>query len=177
MYYYKIALFFLITGLVNPSYSYSSDFGVVGLIDIPTARMSTDGALTTTAAIQSRTNSYSLTYQATPWFEGTFRYTGYNDWFLYDRNFEAKLKLLSERNYFPQVAIGIRDLLGTGFVGSEYLVASKEIGNLDITLGLGWGRLAGKGDFKNPLTIISDKFEVRDSFEGLGGELSSAIIF
>ena len=84
---------------------------------------------------------------------------------------------MSERNYFPQVAIGIRDLLGTGFVGSEYLVASKEIGNLDITLGLGWGRLAGKGDFKNPMTIISDKFEVRDSFEGLGGELSSGSFF
>ena len=61
--------------------------------------------------------------------------------------------------------MGICDLLGTGFVGSEYLVASKEIGNLDITLGLGWGRLAGKaGTLKIQWTIISDKFEVRDSF-------------
>ena len=61
--------------------SLASDFGVTGLIDIPTARMSADGTLTTTAAIQSRTNSYAITYQATPWLEGTFRYTGYNDFF------------------------------------------------------------------------------------------------
>ena len=56
--------------------SMASDFGTTGLIDIPTARMSLDGTLTTTAAIQSRTNSYAITYQATPWLEGTFRYTG-----------------------------------------------------------------------------------------------------
>jgi hypothetical protein len=50
----------------------ASDFGTTGLIDIPTARMSSDGALTTTAAIQSRTKAYAITYQATPWLEGTF---------------------------------------------------------------------------------------------------------
>ena len=58
--------------------SMASDFGTTGLIDIPTARMSSDGTLTTTAAIQSRTKAYSITYQATPWLEGTFRYTGFN---------------------------------------------------------------------------------------------------
>ena len=52
--------------------SMASDFGTTGLIDIPTARMSSDGTLTTTAAIQSRTKAYSITYQATPWLEGTF---------------------------------------------------------------------------------------------------------
>ena len=70
----------------------ASDFGTTGLIDIPTARMSSDGTLTTTAAIQSRTNSYAITYQATPWLEGTFRYTGFTDTsYTYDRNYEAKL--------------------------------------------------------------------------------------
>ena len=44
--------------------SMASDFGTTGLIDIPTARMSSDGTLTTTAAIQSRTKSYAITYQA-----------------------------------------------------------------------------------------------------------------
>ena len=63
-------------GFFYSNYGHSSDFGTIGLIDIPTARMSTDGILTTTAAIQSRTNSYAITYQATPWLEGTFRYTG-----------------------------------------------------------------------------------------------------
>ena len=75
--------------------SVASDFGTTGLIDIPTARMSADGTLTTTAAIQSRTNSYAVTYQATPWLEGTFRYTGFNQAraLRYDRNYEVKVGL------------------------------------------------------------------------------------
>ena len=43
----------------------ASDYGATGLIDIPTARMAPDGTLTTTAAIQSRTNVYAISYQAT----------------------------------------------------------------------------------------------------------------
>ena len=129
--------------------SLASDFGTTGLIDIPTARMTSDGTLTTTAAIQSRTNSYAITYQALPWLEGTFRYTGDNDFFYWDRNYEAKIRLWEEQRYAPQVAVGIRDLVGTGVWGSEYVVASKQVGNFDFTLGMGWGRLAGKGDFKN----------------------------
>jgi hypothetical protein len=157
--------------------SMASDFGTTGLVDIPTARMSSDGIFTTTAAFQSRTNSYAITYQALPWLETTFRYTGDNDFFYYDRNYEAKLKLWSESDYMPQVAVGIRDMFGTGVWGSEYVVASKEVGDFDLTLGMGWGRLAGKGDFKNPMILLSDRFETRSAFEGKGGELSSGSFF
>ena len=122
---------FLSSVLLFSSHPKASDFGTTGLIDIPTARMASDGILTTSAAIQSRTNSYSVTYQVTPWLEGTFRYTGFNDFFYYDRNYEAKLLLLREATFVPQVAVGIRDLVGTGVYGSEYLVASKKFGGLD----------------------------------------------
>ena len=177
MFYVK-ALFFLYFGIFYLNYVNSSDFGTSGLIDIPTARMSTDGTLITTAAIQSRTNSYAITYQATPWLEGTFRYTGFTDTsYTYDRNYEAKLRLWEEDYYIPQVAVGIRDLVGTGLWGSEYIVASKNIDKLDITLGIGWGRLAGKGDFTNPLTFLSDSFEERVLDVGLGGELSTGTFF
>ena len=155
----------------------ASDYGTTGLIDIPTARMASDGVLTATAAIQSSTNAYSVTYQVLPRLEGTFRYTGFNDFFYYDRNYEAKLLLLREQDLAPQIAIGIRDMVGTGIFGSEYLVASKQIGSFDITLGMGWGRLAGDGLFSNPLTSISDSFEVRDTDVGKGGELSSGAFF
>jgi hypothetical protein len=151
---------------------YGSDYGTTGLIDIPTARMRADGALTTTAATQSRTNAYSITYQATPWFEGTFRYTGYNEFFFYDRNYEGKLRLWEEQPYLPQVAIGIRDMVGTGIAGAEYLVASKAFSNLDVTLGMGWGRLAGSGLISNPLKAVSDDFASRDFDFGKGGEVS-----
>ena len=158
--------------------SIASDYGTTGLIDIPTARMAQDGTLTTTAAVQSRSKSYAITYQAAPWFEGTFRYTGFNRAiYTYDRNYEAKIRLWQEQNYLPQVAVGIRDLVGTGVWGSEYLVANKEFGRLDVTLGMGWGRLAGKGDIKNPFTYVSDQFDTRDLDVGLGGELSSGVFF
>jgi hypothetical protein len=156
----------------------ASDFGVTGLIDIPTARMSADGTLTTTAAIQSRTNSYAITYQATPWLEGTFRYTGWNQAnYSYDRNYAGKVRLWQERDYLPQAAIGIRDLAGTGLWGSEYVVASKTVGDFDFTLGMAWGRLAGDGDLSNPLGQLSDRFLERDTEYGLGGELSSGAFF
>ena len=156
----------------------ASDFGTTGLIDIPTARMANDGMLTTNAVSQSRSKSTSITYQVTPWLEGTFRYTGINDIAnFWDRNFEFKARLLKEKNYLPQIAIGIRDVTGTGYWGSEYLVASKEIGNLDLTLGMGWGRLAGDGDIKNPLINISEKFAARNNPFGLGGKLSTDAFF
>ena len=164
----RVLLAMVCAGLANPLFA--SDFGVNGLIDTPTARMSADGTLTTTAAIQSRTNSYAITYQATPWLEGTFRYTGLNDWFYWDRNYEAKVRLWEEQGYLPQVAIGIRDIVGTGFYGSEYLVASKAVGDFDFTLGMGWGRLAGKGAFRNPATLLSSGFNERTTIKnGVSG--------
>ena len=157
----------------------ASDFGVMGLIDIPTARMSEDGTLSATAAIQSLTNSYAVTYQATPWLEGTFRYTGFTQApsLSYDRNYEVKVRLWEEQDYLPQVAVGIRDLVGTGLWQSEYVVASKAAGDFDFTLGMGWGRLAGKGDINNPLIKLSDRFAARETDFGRGGELSSGAFF
>jgi hypothetical protein len=151
---------------------YGSNYGTTGLFDIPTARMAADGTFTTTAAISSRTNSYAITYQATPWLEGTFRYTGFNDFFYWDRNYEAKVRLWEERGYLPQVAVGIRDIVGTGIAGTEYLVASKSFDNFDLTLGVGWGRLAGKGVISNPLKVISSNFASREFDFGKGGEVS-----
>lgn len=169
------AVFLLFALIAIPSFA--SDYGTSGLIDTPTARMAPDGTLTVTAATQSRTNSYAITYQATPRLETTFRYTGYNDYFTYDRNYEAKIKLWSENDYLPQAAIGIRDIVGTGVESAEYFVASKNFGNFDVSLGMGWGRLAGNGAFKNPLSLFSDKFENRPKFNGEIGSLSTYQFF
>ena len=158
--------------------SMASDFGTVGLIDIPTARMSQDGTLTTMTAVQSRTKSIAITYQATPWLEGTFRYTGWKEaYYTYDRNYGIKVRLWEENDFFPQVAVGIRDIVGTGLWGSEYVVASKQFGAFDLTMGMGWGRLAGKGDIKNPLTYLSDRFTTRVNDFGRGGTLSTDTFF
>ena len=154
--------------------SFASDYGTTGLIDTPTARMQSDGTFSTTAAFDGRNRQFSITYQATPWLEGAFRYSGWYDQTVYtwDRNYEFKARLWTEDPVLPAVAVGIRDLVGTGVFGSEYLVATKAFGNTDVSIGMGWGRLAGKGDTSNPAKLISDRFDVRDAATGLGGELS-----
>lgn len=156
---------------------HASDYGTTGIIDVPTARMQADGVFSTTIALDGRTQSYGLTYQILPWLEGTFRYTGFEDFFYWDRNYELKARILEERTWLPQVSVGIRDLVGTGVFGSEYIVASKQYQNLDITLGLGWGRLADNQTFKNPLVHLSERFEQRTRDVGRGGTLSSDTFF
>ena len=136
----------------------TSDYGTTGLIDIPTARFDADGTFAAAASTDERHKQFSITYQATPWLQGTFRYTGFNDFFYWDRNYEFKARLWEEELYLPQVAVGIRDMVGTGVFGSEYIVGSKRFGNTDVTLGLGWGRLAGKGLLGNPLRVLNDRF-------------------
>ena len=150
----------------------ASDYGTTGLIDIPTARFEQDGVLSVGASIDERHKQYSITYQATPWLQGTFRYTGFSQFSYWDRNYEFKARLWEEELYLPQVAVGIRDMVGTGVFGSEYVVASKQVGRTDVTLGIGWGRLAGEGIARNPLRQLSERFSVRSADTGVGGELS-----
>lgn len=61
-----------------------------------------------------------------------------------DKGFDVKFRLWPESAYAPQVAIGFRDIAGTGLFSGEYLVASKRTGDLDWSLGVGWGYLAGQ---------------------------------
>lgn len=152
--------------------SRASDYGTTGLIDIPTARFKEDGVFTVGASTDERHKQFTLTYQLTPWLEGTFRYTGLNDYFFWDRNYEVKARLWAESDSLPQVAVGIRDLVGTGKFGSEYLVASKSIAGTDFSLGIGWGRLAGDGVISNPLARINNRFAVRSAEQGEGGRIS-----
>ena len=170
--------------LLVPVVANAADFGTTGLIDIPSARMMNDGEFKIAMSRQTVADIYSLNYQVTPWLESTFRYTIFNpddvmgstdD--LYDRSYEVKLRLIRERRLFPQLAVGIRDVLGTGAWGSEYLVATKSFGAFDLTLGTGWGRLAERDVFSNPLADIADGFSTRDAEVGRGGKVSFGNFF
>ena len=143
-----------------------SDYGSTGLIDIPSARMQADATLTATAAFDQSADSYSLTYQATPWLEANFRYSGSfnvqaSRTRYWDRNYGFKVRLFEEGEKTPQLALGVRDLIGTGVFGSEYIVASKRLGRWDATAGIAWGRLAGSGMFSNPLGVLDSRFNYR----------------
>ena len=125
---------------------------------------------------------------ATPfsWFEALYKYTDINDRLysnvssfsggqsLKDKAFDAKFVLFFENDYRPQIAVGFRDLGGTNRFASEYLVATKMIKDFDFTLGIGWGNLAGRNTFSNPLKTLSNSFEIRGNSgeQGFGGKFS-----
>ena len=159
---------------------YSSDFGNLGLIKTPSARFSPDSTLSATLSFDEVADIYNISYQATPWIEGTFRYTIFDPRkerseardTNRDRSYEVKVRLLRETSVAPQVAVGVRDLLGTGVWEGEYVVASKALGSFDASLGLGWGRLGSRGGISNPLGVFGEGFDARPRRTGgdFGGE-------
>ena len=159
------------------SFSKGSDFGTTGLITIPTARTMNDGDLSVTIARNELVDIYNISFQAMPRVEATFRYSIFNPRkrknssdINRDRSYEVKVRLADEGTYRPAIAVGIRDLLGTGVWSGEYLVASKRFSNFDATLGFGWGRLAERGGVSNPLRVFSDRFGERPTGP-VGGEV------
>lgn len=161
----------------------SNDFGVGGILDIPSARMPDEGTLTTTYSRKDMVDIYSVGYQVLPRIEASFRYSIFDPRQKVpvrernDRSFEVKVRLLDEGPYLPQVSVGARDLLGTGLWSSEYLVASKRVGGLDLTAGIGWGRLAERDVARNPLINVSDRFGSRTGSSSLGGQFNTGSWF
>ncbi len=160
------------TSTTTPIFSH---YGGVGLIKTRSARMSPDSTLNAGIAWNREQQRYSLTFQAAPWLETTFSYSGFEgirtgDTF--DRQFDIKVRLWEESLYLPEVAVGLQDFLGTGVFAGEYIVASKRLGPLDLSLGVGWGVLASRRVARNPLGELSDRFKTRDGFSGQGGEVN-----
>jgi len=128
--------------------------------------MDPDGALSIDANYFLNTQRYDLGFQALPWLNVRFEYSGldhFNTYFpvYWDRSFAAKIRLWNETESLPAVSIGATDLVGTGLFSGEYLVASKQFGNFDTTIGLGWGSMGSTNLFRNPFTLISRSFENR----------------
>jgi hypothetical protein len=155
-----------------------NNYGGTGLLDMPTGMMAPDGHLVLSASYQQDIQHYNLTFQALPWLETSFRYSGlqhYNiDYPVYwDRAFAIKARLFQETDITPAIAVGINDLVGTGIYSSEYIVATKNFGSLQASVGIGWGRLGTANPFRNPFSLISKSFNDRTTgFTGLGGEFS-----
>lgn len=186
----------------KPSFS---NYGALGLMQNPNARFHEEGTLGFSYSAMNPYLRGSIVAYPFSWFEASYQYTDVNNQ-LYsssfafsgnqsfkDKSFDAKLKILNESKLLPQIAVGFRDLAGTGIFSSEYIVGSKlfsdlsfqfqgreiPIGNLDVTLGLGWGMLAGNAIERSgtpvwsPFRRISDRFLVREAVDGTqGGEFS-----
>ena len=58
------------------------------------------------------------------------------------------------REYTSRDIASLRDFIGTGWYSSEYIVGTKSMGNLELTAGLGFGRLSERILFRIPWGFI-----------------------
>jgi hypothetical protein len=152
----------------------ASDYGGVGLIEMRSARFRPDGTLEAGAALRRQRRFWFASFQALPWLETTFRVTERLDatrghGTTSDRALDLKIRLWTESDWRPALAIGLQDAIGTGLYAGEYLVASKRWWDLDFTLGIGWGRLGTGADLGNPLAELHRGFADRPRSVGEGG--------
>ena len=190
-YIFKICLiivFLFQTELKGDSFKYNSynNHGVIGLINMPTARFYDEQSHGLT--IYDGTPDQKITISSSPydWLEASLFYTniqglpypGYEYQDYKDKGFNVKVRLKEQGN-FPAVAIGVMDIAGTGLYSSEYIITSYGINNIDMHFGLGWGTLNGSKDtIKNPLGYISDNFKNRPTeTEGQGGQFQPSRYF
>jgi hypothetical protein len=122
-------------------------YGVPGLIEMPSAISAPDAEISGTVGWFDSELRNSFTFQITPRISGSFRYAGIEDYdpdvdAYFDRSFDLSYRFTDEGDLMPMIAIGFRDVLGTGIYASEYVVATKTFSDsIRLTAGLGWGRL------------------------------------
>ncbi|MEL0244095.1 MAG: YjbH domain-containing protein, partial [Gammaproteobacteria bacterium] len=157
--------------------------GVIGIFNTPTARINQESTYDFT--LYRGNPDRKIFFNASPfnWLEASLFYTSienkpYIAWksdYIFknqsykDKGFNLKLNLLQETKKFPSVSIGFNDLGGTGLYSSEYIVGTKRINKLDLSLGMGFGKYSDGLKIKNPFILISNKF--RDRAPTSSGEL------
>ncbi len=160
----------------------ASDWGNVGLLQMPSARMAKAGTFNFTFSHVQPYSHMNFFMQPFDWLEAGFRYTDISNQLedpsgvlgtnqtRKDKGFDVKFRLWDESAWRPQVSLGLRDLAGTGLFSSEYLVASKRTDAFDWTLGLGWGYLGSRGNVRNPMSVLfGSKFDTRNPQSPEGG--------
>ncbi|MGR3616866.1 MAG: YjbH domain-containing protein [Paracoccaceae bacterium] len=158
-----------------------STYGTPGLIDMPTADVLPDGHFAATSSVFRDTVRNTFVFQMLPRVYGSFRYSYLRDLdgqngSIYDRSFDIHFLLRKETARGPAIGLGLRDIGGTGIYGSEYVVLTKTFADRwRVTGGMGWGRLAGRNSFSNPLGAIDGRFDTRPNLDfGTGGTLSTS---
>ncbi|TDP40204.1 exopolysaccharide biosynthesis protein YbjH [Idiomarina aquatica] len=159
-----------------------SDVGGVGLMQMPTARMNREGEFTAFYYDNDEYRRMGLSIQLFPWMEATLRYNDVRtrryspfpnfsgDQTYKDRGVDVKFRLLEESQWLPEFSLGMRDIAGTGRFAGEYLAASKRLGPLDFTLGLGFGYLGREDNIDNPFCEAAERFCDRNTDFGEGGD-------
>ncbi|MFB2651872.1 YjbH domain-containing protein [Shewanella seohaensis] len=158
-----------------------SDFGGVGLMQMPTGRMAPEGEFNFATSYNDEYQHFIASVQLFPWFETTVRYTQVQD-LLYsddpnfsgntkytDKGIDFKVRLLEESNWLPETSIGVRDFGGTGLFDGEFIAATKRVGPLDFTLGIGWGYIGNSGNLTSDKKDLNYNCDRDTSVGGSGG--------
>jgi len=162
----------------------ASNYGNTGILEIPNARFMKEASLRFNFSSSFPNEHTSLTASPFNWLEATYRYAEIknrkygpaaysgNQSFK-DKGFDLKFRLLKETERMPSIAIGMRDIAGTGLFSSEYIIATKDFNNIDFSLGLGWGVLGSESNIRNPFSSLNERFSIRQKDPiGEGGEFS-----
>lgn len=163
---------------VQPSLN---QYGLPGVIDMPGATAMPDGQLAVTVSSFGGITRTALSFQFSPRISATFRYVGIQDWndngfsTYRDRNFDVRFLLRREGLYWPAITVGLQDFAGTGINAAEYVVATKTFdqplslpGQIKLSAGLGWGRLASSGSIGSPFGSDRPTFNPNST----GGDLA-----
>ncbi|MDX8350383.1 YjbH domain-containing protein [Cognatiyoonia sp. IB215446] len=157
-------------------------FGTPGLLEMPTAQSAPEGTLAGSLAYQDGLFRATATFQLTPRLSASARYSVVDlyedlttdiDEGAFERSFDLQYRLNNEGTYLPAFAIGIRDAFTPGRFASEYIVASKSIGdNLIVTGGIGWGAMGLRDGFDNPFSELGERpvFDDAESEGQLGSD-------
>lgn len=171
----------------KPLYT-SNDWGETGLLQTPSARTGTLGDIRLNVSRAYPYTRMNVFMQPTGWLEFGFRYTDIatalygasiaGEQTYKDKSFDFKSVLSEEGPVWPQIALGMRDIGGTGLFSSEYIVASKRFGEFDWNLGIGWGNLGSRAAFPNPLGALFPALKKRQREENnQGGTISASSMF
>lgn len=166
----------------------ASDWGEIGLLQTPTARMMPAGEMRLHFSKVLPYTRGTLLFQPFDWLETAVRFSDVSnrlygasiagDQTYKDKSLDLKLRLAQETALTPALAVGVRDVGGTGLFSGEYLVANKRLGNWDASLGLGWGYLGQRGNLNNPLGWIDPATNQRASNTvGSGGTVNTGSMF
>ncbi len=144
-----------------------SDWGTIGLLQTPTARMAPDGSMSGGLTLLGDLHRHvTIAAQPLPWLEVTARETVYPGYFgLSEPGLDVKLRLRQEDESGPALVVGGRDVTGAGLdlpgkgrYAGEYIALSRRWWDLDLSLGLGWGTLGETGHLRNPLRFLGGRF-------------------
>ena len=164
-------------------------WGETGLLQTPSARSAPAGTAAATLGLFQPYGNLNLYFAPLNGVEFIMRYTNINNipygeqslsggQTYKDKSTGLKVRLLKENAYIPELAVGVRDLLGTGLFSGEYFVASKRHSDFDFSLGMGWGQLGTRNNVTNPfVTAFGQNYATRPAVTTNQGGTSTGGFF